>query len=66
MEHFDLTLPDMTCGHCVKVVTATVQGLDPNARVEADLARHRLALDTVVARDVLVRALADQGYPAAT
>jgi copper chaperone len=61
----ELTLPDMTCGHCVKTVTATAQRLDPAARVQTDLATHRVTIDSaVIARDALVAALADEGYPA--
>jgi copper chaperone len=61
----ELTLPNMTCGHCVKTVTATVQRLDPQARVQTDLATHRAVFETGVAREMLVKALADEGYPAA-
>jgi copper chaperone len=61
----ELTLPDMTCGHCVKTVTATAQRLDPAARVQTDLATHRASIETSVAREMLVEALAEEGYPAA-
>ena len=62
----ELTLPDMTCGHCVKTVTATAQRLDPQARVQTDLAAHRAVFETGVAREMLVKALEEEGYPAAT
>jgi copper chaperone len=62
---FELTLPAMTCGHCVKTVTATVQRLDAQARVSADLATHQVRVDTTAARDAVTKALADEGYPAA-
>ena len=42
----ELTLPDMTCGHCVKTVTATAQRLDPAALVKADLSTHRVTIDS--------------------
>lgn len=61
----ELTLPDMTCGHCVKTVTATVQRLDPQAQLSADLTAHRVRIETRVAREVLVAALAAEGYAAA-
>lgn len=62
----ELTLPDMTCGHCVKTVTATAQRLDPAATVQTDLAAHRVTIDsTRVAREAFVAALAEEGYPAA-
>lgn len=60
----ELTLPDMTCGHCVKTVTQTAQRLDPTARVRADLATHRVTIDSSVAAEAMQAALAAQGYPA--
>jgi copper chaperone len=62
----ELTLPDMTCGHCVKTVTRTAQRLDPAATVQTDLATHRVTIDgTGVAREAFEAALAEEGYPAA-
>jgi copper chaperone len=61
----DLQLPDMTCGHCVKTVTATVQKLDPSAKVECDLPTHQVRIDTTLARERVVQALAIEGYPPA-
>jgi copper chaperone len=65
MTTLDLTLPAMSCGHCVKTVTATVQRLDAQATVSADLATHHLQVQTVAPRDAVLKALADEGYPAA-
>ena len=62
----ELTLPIMTCGHCVKTVTAAAQRLDPQVRVQTDLATHRAVFETGVAREMLVKALTDEGYPATT
>lgn len=62
----ELTLPDMTCGHCVKTVTATARRLDPAARVQTDLATHRMTIDSAtVDRAAFEAALAEEGYPAA-
>lgn len=60
----ELTLPDMTCGHCVKTVTQTVQKLDPQARVAADLATHRVSIETQADPQKVKAALAEEGYPA--
>ena len=60
----ELTLPDMTCGHCVKTVTATAQRLDPAALVKADLSTHRVTIDSSVAPAAIEAALAAEGYPA--
>ena len=62
----ELTLPDMTCGHCVKTVTATAQRLDPAARVQTDLATHRVSIESsAVDQAAFEAALAEEGYPAA-
>ena len=42
----ELTLPTMTCGHCVSVVSMAVKQTDPQASVEIDLARHRVSIET--------------------
>ena len=60
----ELTLPDMTCGHCVKTVTQVAQRLDPAAQVRTDLARHTATFDTATPETDLRAALADEGYPA--
>jgi copper chaperone len=61
----ELTVPAMSCGHCVKTITRAVQRLDPAAQVRPDLATKRVAFDTTLARETLQKALADEGYPAA-
>lgn len=38
----ELTLPTMTCGHCVSVVTKAIKLVDAQALVEIDLATHRV------------------------
>lgn len=60
----ELTLPTMTCGHCVKTVTATVQRVDPQARLTVDLPQHRVAIESSVAEPAFRAALADEGYAA--
>ena len=60
----ELTLPTMTCGHCVQSVTKTVQKLDPKAQVQCDLGTHTVRIETPVTRERVVQALAIEGYPA--
>lgn len=62
----ELTLPTMTCGHCVKTVTQTVQSLDAGASVDIDLARHRVRIESSRAAQEIKSALAEQGYAAST
>lgn len=59
----EFNLPDMSCGHCVGVVTKTVKQADPQASVEIDLAAHRLRVESSAERATLAAALADAGYP---
>jgi len=56
------TLPTMTCGHCVRAVTATVQKLDPEAKVTTDLPTHRVEIETRLPADQVAQALAEEGY----
>ena len=60
----ELKLPDMTCGHCVKTVTSTVQQLDGAARVQIDLPSQTVRIVTTQSPEAIRAALAEQGYPA--
>lgn len=61
----ELTLPDMTCGHCAKTVTATVQQVDPSAQLKIDLPTHRVVIESGQSRQAFAAALAEEGYPPA-
>jgi copper chaperone len=61
----ELTLPTMTCGHCVATVTRTVQKLDAQAKIEIDLPTHRVRIESTQSAPVLKAALAEEGYAAA-
>ena len=37
---------DMTCGHCVNSITKAVRAMDPTAQVTADLATHRVQVES--------------------
>jgi copper chaperone len=59
------TLPDMTCGHCVKTVTRTVLQVDAGARLEIDLPSHGVKIQSDQPADAFKAALAGEGYPPA-
>ena len=61
----ELTLPTMTCGHCVKTVTQTVKQVDAAARVEVDLAQQRVRIESTRPAETFKKALAEEGYAAA-
>lgn len=58
----ELTLPTMTCGHCVKTVTETVQRVDGTARVSVDLPSHKVRIETQQPAEAFRIALTDEGY----
>jgi copper chaperone len=59
-----LSIPDMSCGHCVGVITKTVKALDADAQLDFDLAQHTVTLQTKAPLDAVRAALDDAGYPA--
>lgn len=61
----EMTLPDMTCGHCVRTVTSTVHQIDASAKVTIDLPSHKLQIESDRPAEAFRAALADEGYPAA-
>ena len=60
----EFTIEDMHCGHCVGMVTKTVQQLDPQARVQVELASKKLVVESTQPREAIAQALAEAGYPA--
>lgn len=61
----ELTLPDMTCGHCARTVTQTVQSVDASAQLTIDLPTHQVRIESTRPREDFARALAEEGYPPA-
>ncbi len=58
----ELTLPTMTCGHCVRSVTETVQRIDAGARLEIDLPTHQVRIESSQPVAAFVDALREEGY----
>lgn len=59
-----LSVKDVSCEHCVGVVTRTVQSPDPHAKVDIDLRAKRVRVEGKAPLDKLSAALAQVGYPA--
>ncbi len=53
---------DMTCGGCVKAITAAVKQVAPDATVVADLETHRVDVTSAAGADVLAAAMRDAGF----
>lgn len=61
-QQFELNVPDMTCGHCVKAVTTAITATDPTAQVDISLADKRVSVSTSVTREAVVASVVDAGY----
>ena len=55
-------IPQMSCGHCVRAVTEAVREVDPQAKVDVDLAAKKVSVESQAERQKLVDALAEAGY----
>ena len=58
----EFQLPQMSCGHCVRAVTEAAHEVDPQARVEVDLAAKRAQVESSQPRERFVAALSEAGY----
>lgn len=54
----------MTCGHCARTITRVLRAMDPQARVEVDLAAATVLVEGRVDAARVIAALAVAGYPA--
>lgn len=54
---------DMSCGHCVSTITNAVRAVDKNAKVQVDLASHRVQIEPTEAdTGELGDAIREAGY----
>ncbi len=61
---YQFTIPNMACGGCARSVTKALQGVDADTKVEADLAAHRISVESPASEAALRAALTAAGYPA--
>ncbi|MEC5212437.1 copper chaperone [Polaromonas sp. CG_9.5] len=59
----EFNVPNMSCGHCVGVITKTLQQLDVNAKISVDLPAKKVSVETAQDRQAVADALAEAGYP---
>jgi copper chaperone len=54
---------DMSCNHCVGAITRAIEAVDAEAKVTADLATHRVRVDSASADTAtLAAAIEEAGY----
>ncbi|MCU0071910.1 cation transporter [Pseudomonas koreensis] len=56
------TVEGMSCGHCVKAVTAAVQSKDPAASVRVDLAAKEVGVESALSAEQVIEAISEEGY----
>lgn len=60
---YELQVEEMSCGHCASSVTKSVQAVDAQAKVEVDLAQHKVRVQSSAELDKIAAAIAAAGYP---
>jgi copper chaperone len=60
---YEFLVEGMSCGHCVKSVTKSLQEVDATAAVTVDLATQRIKVESAVELPKLAAAIVDAGYP---
>ncbi len=58
----ELTIPSISCAHCVRTVTETLQPLDPQAQVEVDLPSKTVRVESTRSLAEIRSALDEEGY----
>ncbi|UZJ59945.1 cation transporter [Pseudomonas sp. KU26590] len=52
----------MTCAHCVRAVTDAIQGQDPTAQVQVDLANGEVKVQSQLEAEQIVELIEEEGY----
>ncbi|KAF0862731.1 heavy-metal-associated domain-containing protein [Pseudomonas sp. LD120] len=52
----------MSCGHCVRAITQVLQGKDPAATVQVDLAAKEVAVESCLSNDEVIGLISEEGY----
>ena len=59
---FELTVKDMTGGHCAATITGAVKALDPQATCEVDLPAKRVRVETAHSAERVRAAIESAGF----
>ena len=57
-----LWIGNMKCGGCARGVTAIIQDIDPNAKIDIDLATKVISIDTIANIEQMRASLAKGGF----
>ena len=59
----EFSIPDMSCGHCVKAITQALHLFDPVATLNINLPTRTITVQTTQDRQAIATALTEAGYP---
>lgn len=59
-----LNVEGMSCNHCVGAVNKALKELDPNAKVEVNLAEAQVSVESSASTEEIIETLNEAGYPA--
>ncbi len=59
-----LSVPNISCGHCAAAINKAIASFDPFAKVEVNVEKKTIAVDTKEDVASLRETLAEAGYPA--
>ncbi len=62
MAEIKVSVQDMTCGHCVSVITRAIQSVGPAAKVRVDLPSRIVSVEGEVSEAEAKKAIAEAGY----
>ena len=60
-----LTVPNVACSSCVKVVTAAVKTVAPDATIQANTKTKLVNVETQASQTAIKKAITVAGYPTA-
>jgi len=60
MQRFNVQ--GMTCAHCVRAITQALQGSDPAADVQVDLASGEVRVESTLTAEAIISLISAEGY----
>jgi copper chaperone len=57
-----LTIPSMTCNHCIRTISTAVARIDADAKLAFDLAKHQVEIETSAPEGEIIQAIKSTGY----
>lgn len=55
-------IPAMTCGGCARSITRAVQSVDPTAKIDTDIAKQLVTIETAANEKSLAEVIQEAGY----